>query len=456
MDQTTRVGALKEPLQDLLNVRELRQFGNRDANVGIWLADGVAYMTGVYSFGSAKAIGFTRSQLCGIIAALRLANVDSQATADILELLRRQPMPEPLPESVPPSPRSPVYCEAALEEKEGEPLQDRAAEQVMQVMGEEEEEVAMETEDLGNDNPVAVLPVPSHGSQALPPLEQLHVTSGAANAASLVNDPAAQDDISMSENEASGKDSVGSASSSASVVSASVEHKDGADAGALALGEASADEEVEGDWYSETEDEEDAEELGSESYVYESSEDSDGSDSGADHSEDPSSSDGPEVYKNNESADHPPPKRLKRARADTTGAPTAAASAAVCAAPPPPPHLPLDPPPQEISLSTVHGSVVRQLRFRDEFGVWIYSDNVDSELAIVQQLEACVPAAEYRAKLRALSFLCNIVVFVSADKRALPAFNLDGNMCINLKLCTDEEMFKYFVKAQLRALDVME
>eukprot|EP01032_Pedospumella_encystans_P007636 gene7636-9140_t len=456
LDPTTRVGALKEPLRELLNVREVKQTGNADTDVGIWLADGVAYMTGVYSLGSAEAIGFTRFQLRSILDSLHFANIDSQTIVDIMELLRKQPMPEPLPEPVPPP--SPVYCEAALEEKEGELLQDRAAEQVMQVM--DEEEMAMETGDQRNGDPAAVLSGQIHGSQALPPLERLHVTSGAAIAALLVNEPAAQDEISMRENEASGKASFDSASSSASVVSASVEYKDGADAGALTLRETGTDEEVEGDWYcgSQSDVEDEDSELESEGHVDDGAEHSDATELSSDHSDYSDSFDGPKVYVNDdERADQPPPKRLKRARADTTGAPTAAAAAAVCAAPPPPPHLPLDPPLQTISLSTVHGSVVHQLSFRDEFGMWLYSDDATIEQAMVQQLEACVPTLEYRVKLRKLSALVHIVVFVTTDEQAPLGINVGPHiMCINLGDCVTEKSFRYCVDAQLSVLGLMK
>jgi len=115
------------------------------------------------------------------------------------------------------------------------------------------------------------------------------------------------------------------------------------------------------------------------------------------------------------------------------------------------PDLPL-----EMLLSDARHSSVRQVRFFKPCGVWLYSDKVDSEQEMEELLNVCLPTHIDRFKLRILKSLLHIVVFVTEDKRAPPAFNYGSHcVCINLGACGNEQMFKYILHAQMQAVNLV-
>lgn len=85
----------------------------------------------------------------------------------------------------------------------------------------------------------------------------------------------------------------------------------------------------------------------------------------------------------------------------------------------------------------------------------MYSDDPLATDKVLKLLQVCVPNKEDRHRLRILSSLLHIVVFVTSDPRAPPAFNSGAQcVCINLGSCASEQMFKYILHAQLQTANL--
>ena len=190
-------------------------------------------------------------------------------------------------------------------------------------------------------------------------------------------------------------------------------------------------------------------------------------DSGTEYSEVPKRGQGQEVN-DRRVGDLPSPKRQRLDRADSSSGTTSANTSvevidlfadnmsAVTAFFRPYPQL-LQDLTVDIVLSDARQSSVRQICFYKPCGVWLYSDNANSEQAMVKRLDLCLPADVDRCKLRILKSLLHIVVFVTEDKLAPPAFNYGPHcVCINLGACDNEQMFKYILHAQMQAVNLVE
>ncbi len=456
LDPTTRVGALHDQLLPLLGVRELKQSVMElpGAQAGLWVLHQVGYVTCVRSLGAAHAVGLTEAQETSVIRSLRFAQIPVENEIKIMRLLRNQPDPEPETE--------------AAAELETEP-------EVLPSVDEEsttKEEVKQEGGTVAADGDVTMTDVDAtpEQQQDAPLLEAQQDESPVAHPAPVKDLHLAQEDNNVTMNEVdvdASNDASTSAAAAAAVthfndsdvilpiastpVAAAAPARDPSISAAIAAGahveEIGANEAVE-------------EAL---CYDDESIGEYDAFDLGSETCEDYN-----EEMKDRRAKNLPSPKRqrLDRSGSEKSGTSSADTSvevidlssdsiSVVTAIPHTIPEL-LQDLPLEMVLSDARHSTVRQVRFFKPCGVWLYSDKVDSEQKMEELLNVCLPTHIDRFKLRILKSLLHIVVFVTEDKRAPPAFNYGSHcVCINLGACGSEQMFKYILHAQMQAVNLV-
>eukprot|EP01032_Pedospumella_encystans_P007639 gene7639-9144_t len=501
LDPTTRVGALCDQLLPLLGVRELKQSVMElpGAHAGLWVFNHVGYATCVRSLGAAHAVGLTEAQETSVIRSLRFAQIPVENEIKIIRLLRNQPEPEPEPEPELTLEVVPVEKEIKQEEvtdidamgdtqqqqQDGAPLLEAGIQLSEPEISAPEPVIPTATADASKEEtdvapteePLSARGPEFHDMQALSPVtpsDPAHNALPVVNPAAAEEELEAQDDISIIENEENDDVSVDSGAGDVAEFSDSEDtlplaHTPAAAlavvpaltsvAAAAAVSATGAQTETVGPVLYHDHDGAGDDELVSVGDGDESAEYSDVFDLG----------EGAEEVTGRRVGELPSPKRqrLDRAGGSSSGTSSADTSvevidlsadnmSAVTAFFRPHPQL-LQDLPVDIVLSDARPSSVHQISFYTPCGVWFYSDNADSEQAMVKRLDLCLPADVDRCKLRILRSLLHIVVFVTDDKRAPPAFNYGPHcVCINLGACGSEQMFKYILHAQLQAVNLME
>ena len=504
LDPTTRVGALCDQLLPLLGVRELKQSVMElpGAHAGLWVFNHVGYATCVRSLGAAHAVGLTEAQETSVIRSLRFAQIPVENEIKIMRLLRNQPEPLPEPESELKVEELPAEMkqegvadvtakrDAQQQHQDGAPLLEAEMKLCEPEILAPEPKMHTATADASKEETAIVPteePLSARGAEfhevqtlpSVPPSDPAYIAHPAVDPAAAEEELEAQDDISMIsismiENEANDDASIDSdegdvaefsdredalppahtPSAAPAVVPALTSVTAAAAASATGAQTETVDRALVHDHDG----------AGSDELVSVG----DGDDS-AKYSDVFDLGKGAEEVTGRRIEELPLPKRQRLDRAGSSSSGTSSADtsvevidlsadnmSAVTAFFRPHPQL-LQDLPVDIVLSDARQSSVHQMCFYKPCGVWLYSENADTEQAMVKRLDLCFPADVDRCKLRILKYLLHIVVFVTDDKLAPPALNYGSHcVCINLNACGTEQMFKYILHAQMQAVNLVE